>query len=142
MTAHMYNWSNPAFDTSPFFKFEAEGDTIEGVITDITETVFPATDTKPEQTCPVLHLDTAQGVRELTIGAVDLLAKTKAKNPQVGDWYSAAWVATAGKKRIFMVIVKKIPDTPVTRDIYQGAPAARAQADAAAARAQQSEAPF
>ncbi len=106
---HSFEWSNPAFDASPFHKWEKEGDTIDGVIEDITTTTFPAKDDEPEKTYPVLHLDTAAGKKELTVSAIDLLQKTKAHNPQVGDWYSAAWIATAGKKRIFVVQVKKAP---------------------------------
>lgn len=102
-----FNWSNPEFDTSPFHKWEKEGDSIEGVILDITSHTFPPKDGEAAQTYPVLHLDTVNGPKELTVSGVDLLSKTKAKDPQVGDHYSAAWIGTAGKKRIFLVNLVK-----------------------------------
>lgn len=140
-----FNWSDPQFDSSGFHKWVAEGDTIEGVITGMSSFTFP---TKGEigmpnyqgpQTYPVLCIDTAAGEKELTVSAVDLLEKTKAKNPQVGDWYSAAWVATAGKKRIFLVVVKK-EATKAAVPTTQGAIDAQVQAIAAAA--QEASLPF
>lgn len=112
MTAQ-FDWNRPEFDSGSFHKWAAEGDTIEGVITGMSSHTFPAkgelgmADYQGPQTYPVLCIDTAAGEKELTVSNVDLLVKTKAKNPQIGDWYSAAWVATAGKKRIFLVVVKK-----------------------------------
>ncbi len=117
-----FNWANPQFENAGYHKWTAEGDTIEGVIVGMSTVTFPAKDDDPERTYPVLVLDTAAGEKELTISGVDLLAKTKAKAPQVGDWYSAAWVATAGKKRIFLVNVRReaeiapAPRVPATVD--------------------------
>lgn len=107
-----FNWNDPTYNTSQYHKWATEGDTIEGVVTGMTTVTFPAKEDQAEQTFPVLILDTAAGEKEVTISGVDLLPKTKAKNPQIGDWYSAAWVATAGKKRIFLVIVKKMDNEP------------------------------
>lgn len=144
MTAQ-FDWNRPEFDSGSFHKWAAEGDTIEGVITGMSSHTFPAkgelgmADYQGPQTYPVLCIDTAAGEKELTVSNVDLLVKTKAKNPQIGDWYSAAWVATAGKKRIFLVVVKKetvkaaVPTT-------QGAIDAQVQAIAAAA--QEASLPF
>lgn len=114
-----FGWDNPQFDNSQYFKFTKEGDQISGVIVGISTNTFPAKgnpdepDYQPPATYPVLVLDTATGEREVTISNVDLLAKTKALAPQVGDWYDAAYVATAGKKRIFIVQVKKAPAEPL-----------------------------
>lgn len=137
MTAHMYNWADPRFDASPFHKWEKEGDSIEGVIEDITTTTFPAKDDEPEKTYPVLHLDTANGRKELTVSSVDLLQKTKVLNPQIGDYYSAAWVATAGKKRIFIVQSKKLETAPKADSTMAGSTPATA-----APASNQERAPF
>ncbi len=132
-----FNWANPQFENSAYFKFLQEGDTIEGVITGMSTVTFPGKEIdEAPSVCPVLILDTSSGEKELTISGVDLLAKTKAKNPQVGDWYSAAWVATAGKKKIYLVHVRKEP-----------APAPRVPADidtrmAGLQAASQAEVPF
>lgn len=113
MSGITFDWNRPEFDSSAFHKWVSEGDTIEGVITGMSSHTFPAkgeigtADYQAPQTYPVLCIDTAAGEKELTVSNVDLLTKTKTKNPQIGDWYSAAWVATAGKKRIFLVVVRK-----------------------------------
>lgn len=113
MGSGTFNWMDPQFQNSSYHKWESEGDTIEGVIVGMSATTFPAkgvpgdSDYQAPQTYPVLCIDTATGEKELTVSGVDLLQKTRKNNPQVGDWYSAAWVATAGKKRIFLVVVKK-----------------------------------
>lgn len=115
MGSGTFDWNSPQFQNSTYFKWNQEGDSIEGVIVGMSSTTFPAkgvpgdADYSEARTYPVLCIDTALGERELTVSNVDLLTKTIAKNPQEGDWYGAAWVATAGKKRIFTVQVKKAP---------------------------------
>lgn len=117
MGSHMpndsFNWSDPAYDQGGFHKWNAEGDTITGTVAEIGSHTFQAKgqpgdkDYQAEQTYPVLHLATTRGEKELTVSSIDLLDKTKRANPQVGDVYTAHWVATAGKKRIFTVTVQR-----------------------------------
>lgn len=144
MGSNTFDWNSPQFQNSSYHKWNAEGDTIEGVIVGMSSKTFPAKgvpgekDYEAEKTYPVLCIDTAQGERELTVSNVDLLEKTRAKNPQEGDWYAAAWVATAGKKKIFLVTVKKAPDQE-----YGGTPVAALDANQAALTAGATEqAPF
>lgn len=152
MGSNTFNWLDPQFQNSSYHKWEAEGDQIEGVIVGVSATTFPAKgnpgdpDYQAPQTYPVLNIDTAAGERELTVSGVDLLQKTRKNNPQVGDWYSAAWVATAGKKRIFLVVVKK--EAALT-NAQQAAAEGRhypavtaATRDERADRANQTEVPF
>ncbi len=110
-----FDWAAPQFQNSSYMKFETVGDSIDGVIVGMSSKTFPGRgvpgekDYEPDKTYPVLALDTARGEIEVTVSNVDLLAKTKAANPQIGDWYSAGYVALAGKKKIFVVSVKKAP---------------------------------
>lgn len=153
MGSNTFDWNSPQFQNASYFKWNTEGDTIEGVIVGMSTTTFPAKgvpgdpDYQAPSTYPVLAIDTALGERELTVSNVDLLDKTRAKNAQVGDWYSAAWVATAGKKRIFLVVVKKEPSTTTTGHPTIGAGTSQIQAidaDAAKSRAiaQSEQVPF
>lgn len=147
-----FDWNSPQFQNSSHFKWVNEGDSIEGVIVGMSSTTFPAKgelgmdDYQAPQTYPVLNIDTAKGELELAVSGVDLLQKTRKNNPQVGDWYSAAWVATAGKKRIFLVVVKKEAAlTPAQQAAAEGRhyPAVDAPTrDELAARANQTEVPF
>lgn len=129
-----FNWSNPQFENSTYHKWTQEGDTIEGVIVGMSTVTFPAKDDQAEATYPVLVIDTAAGEKELTVSGVDLLHKTVKLAPQIGDWYSAAWIATAGKKRIFLVNVKKEP--AATARSFEGVGKVDATRDELAARAE------
>lgn len=159
-----FNWSDPAYDQGGFHKWQNEGDTISGVVREIGSHTFEArgvvgsNDYQAAQTYPVLYLQTDRGEKELTVSSIDLLEKTKRANPQVGDTYTAHWVATAGKKRIFTVTVTRVAPVimahpaPTREDTYMhsgtdtgpmpGAnPNNPVQAQMAAA-AQNEEAPF
>ena len=68
------------FPSGDFVRFEAIGDSVEGVITAMRRHVFD-----DGKVAPQLELDTDDGPRTLTAGQIRLKAELAERRPQVGD---------------------------------------------------------
>lgn len=108
-------WLDPRFaQESKFHRWEAPGDTIIGVLRAWSEDEFPEADGKPARPYPVMHLDTANGEKELGLTLADLKAQVFAAQPRIGDTVMAKYLRD-GKPKLFHV--------EVTRAVPVAAPA-------------------
>jgi hypothetical protein len=88
-----------------FFKFEQPGDKITGNLVEVTTKKFEATDTKPEQTVPVFHLEQNDGaIIEVTISYVDLKKQLRDMRPQIGDYVGIKYTRKIDKTMLFDVV--------------------------------------
>lgn len=113
-------WTNPAYEDSKFVKWTAPGDEVIGVLRAWSEGEFAAEeakDGKPAKEArvyPIMHLDTAQGEKELGLTLMDLKAQVFAARPKIGDTVKAKYLRD-GKPKLFHV--------EVTRAVPVAAPA-------------------
>lgn len=119
-----FDWDDPAFQVSRFFKFTAPGDEISGTVREIKTHTFEARgkpedhDYSPAKTVPVLVLDTAQGEQEVTCSQKDLLEQTITSRPQVGDSYRARFLRKNGQQYLFHVEVTRAVAEPAQQPAH------------------------
>lgn len=102
-----FNWDDE--DVQPtggdFVKFNNIGDTVIGTITAIRKQRF---EDKGEVTyAPQIDLDTADGERTLTAGAVKLRQLFIEQRPEVGDRIKVTHTGVAGRVKLFTLDVKR-----------------------------------
>jgi hypothetical protein len=109
-----FNWDNPEYRTSEYWKWEKPGDTVTGTITAIGTHTFDARQ-QPDgtmskaKTVPVITVDDGGGqVIEVTCSNADLLEQIRKAAPQVGDKIHMEYLrdvptSFGGKKKLFTV---------------------------------------
>jgi len=117
-TPEAFDWNNPEYRNSEYWKWETPGDTVTGIVTAIGTHTFPAkqnpdgTTTQPK-TVPVITVDDGGGqVIEVTCSNADLLDQIRKAAPQVGDKISMEYLrdiptSFGGKKKLFNVKHKR-----------------------------------
>ncbi len=109
-------WENPEFQ-SPYVKWLAPGDSLEGEVIEYGQGEFPASDGKPAQPYAIAFIQTKVGVKELGLSLVDLKEQWFSKKPAIGDSVSVRYLREADKKKLFDVQVtratKEAPSGPV-----------------------------
>ena len=89
-----------------FFRFNTPGDKIIGNLVEVTYKTFDATDTKPESTVPVFHLEQNDGsIIEVTLSYVDLKKQIREMRPQIGNWIGIKYNRKIDKTMLFDVVV-------------------------------------
>lgn len=111
-------WLDPRFaQESKFHRWEAPGDTIIGVLRAWSEDEFPEADGKPARPYPVMHLDTANGEKELGLTLADLKAQVFAAQPRIGDTVMAKYLRD-GKPKLFHVeVTRAVPMVQAPTDL-------------------------
>lgn len=109
-----FNWDNPEYRSSDYWKWVQPGDTVSGEITDISTHTFEAKQ-QPDgtmsaaKTVPVLTVTSTDGkVTEVTCSNADLLDQVRKCAPQVGDRIHMEYLrdvptSFGGKKKLFVV---------------------------------------
>lgn len=93
-----------------FVKFNEVGDTVIGTITAIRKQRFE--DSDGVTYAPQLDLDTADGERTLTAGAVKLRQLFIEQRPEVGDRIKVVHTGKSGRVKLFSLDVRKAEAGP------------------------------
>jgi hypothetical protein len=117
-TPEAFDWNNPEYRNSEYWKWETPGDTVTGIVTAIgthtfPEKVNPDKTVSPPKTVPVVTVDDGGGqVIEVTCSNADLLDQIRKAAPQVGDKISMEYLrdittSFGGTKKLFHVKHKR-----------------------------------
>lgn len=110
-------WLDPRFESeSKFVKFTQPGDTVIGVLRAWSEDCFPADGDKPERPYAVMHLDTANGEKELGLTLMDMRDQMFKAQPAIGDTVSVRYLRD-GKPKLFHVEVTRAVQGPTPEEV-------------------------